>query len=193
MGSDRRTFFNQLVNVGALSGLAAMLPSDALAQVETSIREDTSASTVALDAGNDTTRTHTFHAHAHIFQSQADHALTRQLGNQRTIRLPDGGGFRSQFVDGHASGGISFKSAYMQVAGTRSSTAGYGWVTLATSVITGLNIHGIVLPTLYLPKCQQSIHGKGMCLPSRSWVHALRTCGMVGKRWNPYSTWAFVD
>ena len=30
MGSDRRTFFNQLVNVDALSGLAAMLPSDAL-------------------------------------------------------------------------------------------------------------------------------------------------------------------
>jgi hypothetical protein len=28
MGSDRRQFFNQLVNLGALSGLAAMLPSD---------------------------------------------------------------------------------------------------------------------------------------------------------------------
>ena len=33
MGSDRRQFFNQLVNVGALSGLAAMLPADAFAKV----------------------------------------------------------------------------------------------------------------------------------------------------------------
>jgi hypothetical protein len=34
MGSDRRTFFNQLASVGAFSGLAAILPSDALAKVE---------------------------------------------------------------------------------------------------------------------------------------------------------------
>jgi hypothetical protein len=37
MGSDRRMFFNQVVNVGALSGLAAMLPSDAFAKVESSV------------------------------------------------------------------------------------------------------------------------------------------------------------
>lgn len=148
MGSDRRTFFNQLVNVGALSGLAAMLPSDALAQVESSIRGETPGTGVEFQAGVDTTRTHTFHAHAHIFRSDSDHALTRELGNQGFIRLPEGGGFRSQFVDGHQSNGISFKSAYMHVAGTRSSKAGYGWVTLATSVLTGLNVHGMVLADL---------------------------------------------
>jgi hypothetical protein len=34
MGSDRRQFFNQLVNVGALSGLVAMFPSDAFARMK---------------------------------------------------------------------------------------------------------------------------------------------------------------
>ncbi len=33
MGSDRRQFFNQLVNLGALSSLAAMLPSDVLQEL----------------------------------------------------------------------------------------------------------------------------------------------------------------
>src|SRR5258708_2604357 len=142
MGSDRRTFFNQLVNVGALSGLAAMLPSDALAKVESSIQGETPE--VQLESGNDTTRTHTFHAHAHIFHSDTDHRLAHELGSQRLIRLPEGGGFRSQFVDGHKSNGICFKSAYMHVAGTRSSKFGYGWVPLATSVLTGLNVHGVI-------------------------------------------------
>ena len=69
MGSDRRTFFNQLVNVGALSGLAAMLPSDAFARVESSIRGETPGTGVQFQSGHDTTRTHIFHAHAHILRS----------------------------------------------------------------------------------------------------------------------------
>lgn len=65
------------------------------------------------------------------------------------IRLPDEGGFRSQFIDGYRSGdGVSFKSAYMHVAGTRSSKAGYGWVTLATAVVTGLNLYDMVTADL---------------------------------------------
>jgi len=142
MGSDRRTFFNQLVNVGALSGLAAMFPSDALAKVESSIRGETPGTGVQL-------RTHTFHAHANILHSDAGHPLAHELGNQGFVRLPDEGGFRSQFVEGYQSGdGISFKSAYMHVAGTRSSKVGYGWVTLATSVVTGLNVHDMVTADL---------------------------------------------
>ena len=67
MGSDRRTFFNQLVNAGALSGLAAMLPSDAFARVESSLSGESPATGVQLQTGNDTARTHTYHAHANIF------------------------------------------------------------------------------------------------------------------------------
>ena len=149
MGSDRRQFFNQLVNVGALSGLAAMLPSDAFARVESSIRGETPGTGVQLQSDNNTTRTHTFHAHAHVLRSDAGHPITHDLGNQGFVRLPDEGGFRSQFLDGYQSGdGISFKSAYVHVAGTRSSKFGYGWVTLATVVVTGLNVHGMVTADL---------------------------------------------
>jgi hypothetical protein len=56
MGSDRRQFVNQLVNIGALSGLAAMLPSDAFARVESSIRGESTATGLAPQAGG-TTRT----------------------------------------------------------------------------------------------------------------------------------------
>jgi hypothetical protein len=148
MGSDRRQFFNQLVNLGALSGLAAMLPSDAFATVESSILGETPTTGLPVQAGN-TTRTHTFHAHAQILGSGAGHPLTHGLGNQGLIRLPDEGGFRSQFLDGYQSGdGVSFKSAYMHVAGTRSSKVGYGWVTLATALVNGLNVHGVVTADL---------------------------------------------
>ncbi|MGA7292822.1 MAG: CHAT domain-containing protein [Terriglobales bacterium] len=71
------------------------------------------------------------------------------LGNQGLIRLPDEGGFRSQFLESYRSGdGVSFKSAYMHVAGTRSSKVGYGWVTLATALVTGLNVHDTVTADL---------------------------------------------
>jgi hypothetical protein len=149
MGSDRRTFFNQLVNVGALSGLAAMLPADAFAKVESSIRGESPAAGTQLQSGNDTARTHTFHAHANILRSDAGSPLAHDLGSQGLIRLPDEGGFRSQFLDSYHSGdGVSFKSAYMHVAGTRSSKVGYGWVTLATAVVTGLNVHDMVIADL---------------------------------------------
>lgn len=88
MGSDRRHFFNQLINVGALSGLAAILPSDALAKVESSILGETPAAGLPLQTGN-TTRTHAFHAHTYILRSDAGHPLTPDLGNQGLVRLPD--------------------------------------------------------------------------------------------------------
>ena len=80
-----------------------------------------------------TPREHTFHAHAAILRADAQHPLTQELGSQGFVRLPDEGGFRSQFTERYESDGISFKSAYMHVAGTRSSKVGYGWVTLSTS------------------------------------------------------------
>src|ERR1700757_5175950 len=106
MGSDRRRFFNQLVNVGALSGLAAILPSDALAKAESTLLGETSESSEGskLQTNSNTTQTHIFHANAHILRSDSGHPLVSQLGNKAAIRLPDEGGFRSQFVDGYQSG-----------------------------------------------------------------------------------------
>lgn len=149
MGSDRRQFFNQLVNVGALSGLAAMLPSDAFAKIESVLQGDTPSAGIHVQGTDGTTRTHTFHARAHILRSDAGHPLIHELGSKGFVRLSDEGGFRSQFIESYQSGdGISFKSAYMHVAGTRNSKAGYGWATLATSVITGLNVHNMVTADL---------------------------------------------
>jgi hypothetical protein len=149
MGSDRRTFFNQLVNVGALSGLATMLPSDAFAKIESVLQGGASSAGIQAQSADGITRTHTFHAHAHILRSDAGHPLAHDLGSQGFVRLPDEGGFRSQFLESYQSGdGISFKSAYMHVAGARSSKAGYGWITLATSVVTGLNVHDMVTADL---------------------------------------------
>jgi hypothetical protein len=149
MGSDRRQFFNQLVNVGALSGLAAMLPSDAFAKIESALQGDTPAAGIQVQGTDGITRTHTFHAHAHILRGDVGHPLTPDLGGQGFVRLPDEGGFRSRFIESYRSDdGISFKSAYMHVAGTRNSKPGYGWATLATSVITGLNVHDVVTADL---------------------------------------------
>jgi hypothetical protein len=61
-----------LVNLGALSGLAAMLPADAFAKVESSILGETPAAGLSVQADN-TTRTHTFHAHAQILRSDTGH------------------------------------------------------------------------------------------------------------------------
>ena len=98
-----------------------------------------------LDSGGDAALRHLFHAHAYILNSDPQHPLADNLANRSFIRLPESGGFRSQFVDGYNSGdGVSFKSAYMHVAGTGNAKAGYGVTTLATSVITGLNVHDMV-------------------------------------------------
>jgi hypothetical protein len=132
-----------------LSGLAAMFPSDAFAKIESALRGDTPAPGIKVEGPDGVTRTHIFHAHAHVLRSDAGHPLTPDLGDQGTVHLPDQGGFRSQFLESYRSvDGVSFKSAYMHVAGTRNAKAGYGWATLATSVITGLNIHDVVTADL---------------------------------------------
>jgi hypothetical protein len=123
MTSDRRKFFNQLVNIGALSGLAAMLPSDAFAEVEKTLLGETSTTGIQIKTADGITRTYFFHAHAHSLRTDA--------GSETSVQLPEEGGFRSQLSEKYRSGdGVSFKSAYMHVAGTRSSKPGYGWVSL---------------------------------------------------------------
>jgi hypothetical protein len=126
-----------------------MLPADALAKVESSILGETPGPGLQFESNKETTRTHTFHSAARIVESDNAHPLNPDFASQAFLKLPEEGGFRSHFVDGYqAAEGISFKSAYMQVAGTHSSKTGYGWVTLATAVITGLNIGEILTADL---------------------------------------------
>jgi hypothetical protein len=90
-------------------------------------------------------RTHSFHADANILCPDAGHLPAFEPRNNVSIELPGGGGFRSQFLDGYDNvDGLSFKSAYMHVAGTRSLKAGSGWTTLATVFVTGLSIKSVV-------------------------------------------------
>jgi hypothetical protein len=134
-------FFNQLANLGALSGLAAMLPSDAFAEVKRTLLGETPATGIQIQTADGITRTYLFHAHAHSVGADA--------GHQASVHLPEEGGFRSQFAENYRSpDGVSFRSAYMHVAGTRSSKPGYGWVSLATSFVTGLNIQDVVTADL---------------------------------------------
>jgi hypothetical protein len=148
MGSDRRTFFNQLVNVGALSGLAAMLPSDAFAKIESTLLGETPTAGIQVRGTDGVTRTYFFHAHAHAIRPDTNNPPTIELESKASVHLPEEGGFRSQFLEDYRSEGVSFKSAYVQVAGTRSNKAGYGWVSLATSFVTGLNVHDMVTADL---------------------------------------------
>jgi hypothetical protein len=106
MGSDRRMFFNQLVNLGALSGLAAMLPSHTFAEVEKTLLGETTTTGIQIKTADGITRTYFFHAHAHSLRTVA--------GSEASVQLPEEGGFRSQFSENYQSGsGVSFKSAYM--------------------------------------------------------------------------------
>lgn len=102
-----------------------------------------------IQGADGVTRTHFFHANAGMLRLDGEHPLTGALPNKASIKLPEEGGFRSQFLENYRSGdGVSFKSAYVHVAGTRSSKPGYGWVTLATSIVTGLNVRDAVTADL---------------------------------------------
>src|SRR5260370_7032746 len=134
MGSDRRQFFNQLVNVGALSGLAAMLPSDAFAKIESTLLGETPTAGIQIQGTDGITRTYFFHANSHAIRPDTNNPLTMELGSKASAHLPEEGGFRSQFLENYSSGGVSFKSAYVHVAGTRTSQPRYAWASLPTSL-----------------------------------------------------------
>ena len=151
MGPDRRTFFAYLAKIGALSGLAAMFPSDAFGKIESSLAEELPGGGMQIQGADGIVRTHFFHANAAMLQSNGERSLAGQLPNKASIKLPEEGGFRSQFIENYRSNnGVSFKSAYVHVAGTRSSKPGYGWVTLATSILTGLNVRDLVTADLVM-------------------------------------------
>lgn len=105
-----------------------MLPPDAFAKIESAFEKDSPSAGAELQGAG--TRTHIFHAHAQVPHSDAA-LLEQDPGSRGFIRLPEAGGFRSQFLESYQSGGVSFKSAYMHEAGTRSSKIGYGWATLS--------------------------------------------------------------
>jgi hypothetical protein len=93
----------------------------------------------------DTSRTHKFHASAHIVAGRLHLPLDQEIHHQEQATLPEEGGYLSQHsVRYNVEGVLSFHKAYTQVAGHKDVKPGHGWTTVATSVIEQLNILEIV-------------------------------------------------
>lgn len=90
-------------------------------------------------------RVHQFHAEASVLNARLQRPLQQDVKPQAFVKLPEEGGYLSERAkDYRLEGVISFRSAYTQVAGNQSPKPGHGWVTLATSVVEGLNVLDIV-------------------------------------------------
>ncbi len=90
-------------------------------------------------------RTHHYNAQATVLSGHLRLPLVQEIRAQARIALPDTGGYISQHADNfRLEGVLSYRSAYTQVAGNRSTKAGQGWSTLTTSVIEGLNVLDVV-------------------------------------------------
>jgi hypothetical protein len=61
------------------------------------------------------------------------------------VKLPERGGYLTQRAENYRLEGVlSFRSAYAQVAGNRSTKADEGYTTLTTTVVEGLNVLDVV-------------------------------------------------
>lgn len=92
-----------------------------------------------------TDRVHTYHAEASVLSAKLEQPLRAEILPQAYVNLPGRGGYLSQRAKCfHLETVISFESAYTQVAGNPSDKPKDGWVTLATSVVEGLNVLDVV-------------------------------------------------
>lgn len=90
-------------------------------------------------------RSHRYYAQATVVSGYLHLPLKQEVRSQARIMLPDSGGYISQHSDDYRLEGVlSYRSAYTQVAGNRSTKPGQGWSTLTTSVIEGLNVLEVV-------------------------------------------------
>jgi hypothetical protein len=86
-------------------------------------------------------RTHHYHAQASILHGELERPLTQAIKPQASVTIPESGGYLSERAPNfRVEGVLSFASGYTHVAGHRSQKPGHGWVTLATSVVEGLNV-----------------------------------------------------
>ena len=90
-------------------------------------------------------RSHRYNAQATVVSGFLRLPLKQEVRSQARITLADSGGYISQHSDNYRLEGVlSYRSAYTQVAGNRSTKPGQGWSTLTTSVIEGLNVLDVV-------------------------------------------------
>ncbi len=90
-------------------------------------------------------RTHVYHAEAKILSGHLTLPLAQEIKPQAATKLPAEGGYFSQRAERfQLESVVSFRSAYTQVAGNRSTKPGQGWTTLTTTAIEGLNVLDVV-------------------------------------------------
>ena len=88
---------------------------------------------------------HEYHAEANVLSGHLKQPVNREIYRQAAVGLDDlrGGHFFQRAEHYSLEGLISFKSGYSHVSGNR-SLKNHGWVTLATSVLEGLNVLDVV-------------------------------------------------
>ena len=90
-------------------------------------------------------RTHYYNADATIISGTLQLPLVQDCRSQARTSLPESGGYLSQHANSYQlESVVSYRSAYTQVAGNRSTKPGQGWTTLTTSVVEGLNVMDVV-------------------------------------------------
>lgn len=90
-------------------------------------------------------RSHNYHASAIAISGELKLPLVREIRPQAKAELHDEGGYFSERNEKFSlEGVISYRSAYTQVAGNKSTKNGQGWTTLTTTTIEGLNVLEIV-------------------------------------------------
>jgi hypothetical protein len=88
---------------------------------------------------------HEYHAEANVLSGHLKQPVNREIYRQAAVGLDDlrGGHFFQRAEHYSLEGLICFKSGYSRVSGNR-SLKNHGWVTLATSVLEGLNVLDVV-------------------------------------------------
>jgi hypothetical protein len=88
---------------------------------------------------------HKYHAEANILSGHLKQPVNQEIFRQAPVELNDlrGGHFYQRADNYSLEGLISFKTGYTRVSGNR-SLKNHGWVTLATSVLEGLNVLDVV-------------------------------------------------
>jgi hypothetical protein len=92
-----------------------------------------------------TKRVHYFHADACAFGGYFERPIEHTVAPQAPMSLSPSGGYGSARSENFRLEGLmSYKSASTQVSGRLSKKEGAGWVTLATSVVEGLNVLNVI-------------------------------------------------
>jgi hypothetical protein len=88
---------------------------------------------------------HMYHAAANVLSGHLRQPVDQEINEQAPVKLNDlrGGHFFQRAERYSLEGLISFRSGYSHVSGNR-SLKNHGWVTLATSVLEGLNVLDVI-------------------------------------------------